>query len=278
MRTCDATGSGLYVWPEGMGCCGLDDALQWCENFPVTLQPGESWTTKDWGHPALHRFESVDINCQLYLEMKALALIASTLERSGVAEKWEARAAKLGECIHTQLFNPEAGIYQARSIVDGRFNGMTSLESFLPIYAGITPQSLAQQICRDILLDPERFYTTLPFSTQDRSHEAFRSSGSLYEPPAYPGALVQQAYWIGRTWLNYSYWMVGALHQAGLASEADAAAEKILDAVSRNESIYECYDPLTAAGTGHAEFPWGAASTLALLFGLYRNGPLPAHP
>ena len=278
MRTCDATGSGLYVWPEGMGCCGLDDALQWCENFPVTLQPGESWTTKDWGHPALHRFESVDINCQLYLEMKALALIASTLERSGVAEKWEARAAKLGECIHTQLFNPEAGIYQARSIVDGRFNGMTSLESFLPIYAGITPQPLARQICRDILLDPERFYTTLPFSTQDRSHEAFRSSGSLYEPPAYPGALVQQAYWIGRTWLNYSYWMVGALHQAGLASEADAAAEKVLDAVSRNESIYECYDPLTSTGTGHAEFPWGAASTLALLFGLYRNGPLPAHP
>jgi len=278
MRTCDATGSGLYVWPEGMGCSGLDDALQWCENFPITLQPGESWTTKDWGHPALHRFESVDINCQLYLEMKALALIAGALERSDDAEKWEARAAKLGECIHTQLFNPEAGIYQARSIVDGRFNGMTSLESFLPIYAGITPQPLAQQICRDILLDPERFYTTLPFSTQDRSHEAFRSSGSLYEPPAYPGALVQQAYWIGRTWLNYSYWMVGALHQAGLASEADAAAEKILDAVSRNESIYECYDPLTATGTGHAEFPWGAASTLALLFGLYRNGPLPAHP
>jgi hypothetical protein len=89
--------------------------------------------------------------------------------------------------------------------------------------------------------------------------------------------LVQQAYWIGRTWLNYSYWMVGALHQAGLAAEADDATEKILDAISRNESIYECYDPLTGTGTGHAEFPWGAASTLALLFGLYRLGPLAPH-
>jgi neutral trehalase len=61
----------------------------------------------------------------------------------------KSRAAGLAERIHTRLFNPEAGVYQARSIVNGRFNGMTSLESFLPIYAGITPQPLAQKLCRD---------------------------------------------------------------------------------------------------------------------------------
>jgi len=80
LRTCDATGGGLYVWPSGMSCTGLDDTLQWCENFPIALQPGESWTTKNWGHSALEKFESVDINCQLYLEMKALALMARALD------------------------------------------------------------------------------------------------------------------------------------------------------------------------------------------------------
>lgn len=278
VRNCDAGGHGLYVFPPDMGCTGLDDALQWSDRFPIALKPGEAWHAKDWGHPRPDRFESVDTNCQLYLEMKALGLMARALDRDGEGEDWDKQAAALAERIQSRLFNPEAGIYQARSIVDGRSNGMISLESFLPIYAGITPQPLARTLCRDYLLNPERFYTLLPFPTLDRSHEAFRSSGSLYEPPSHPGAVVQQAYWIGRTWLNYSYWMVGALQQAGLHQEADAAAERILDAVSRNETIYECYDPLTGTGTGHAEFPWGAASTLAMAFRLYRNGPLAKPP
>ena len=85
---------------------------------------------------------------------------------------------------------------------------------------------------------------------------------------------MQQAYWQGRTWLNYNYFIVGALQQAGLSEEADQAVVKILDAVNRSESIYECYDPLSGTGTGHAEFPWAAASVLAMLYGLYRMGPL----
>ncbi len=59
-----------------------------------------------------------------------------------------------------------------------------------------------------------------------------------------------------------------------MSEEADQAVVKILDAVNRSESIYECYDPLSGTGTGHAEFPWAAASVLAMLHGLYRMGPL----
>jgi Trehalase len=277
VRNCDATGSGLFIYPAGAGT-GLDDALQWQEEFPISLEPGQHWHAKTWGNSRPDRFESVDTNTHLYLEMKALGAMARELGRDADANAWEERAATLGERIHTLLFNAEAGIYQARSIEDGRFNNLVSLESFLPIYAGITPRPLAQQLCRTYLLNPRHFYTTLPFPTLDRSHEAFRSSGSLYEPPEYPGSLVQQAYWIGRTWLNYSYWMVGALNQAGLGHEADAAAQRILEAVSRSESIYECYNPLTGTGTGHAEFPWGAASVLALLFQLYKQPAVPELP
>jgi glycogen debranching enzyme len=90
--------------------------------------------------------------------------------------------------------------------------------------------------------------------------------------------LVQQSYWQGRSWLNYNYFLVGALHQSGLKREAEAAVWKILDAVSRHETLYECYDPLTGTGNGHAEFPWAAGATLALMFGLYREGPLRREP
>lgn len=271
----EANGIGLYRFPP-TNCTGLDDALQWQDKFPIALRPGERWHAKDWGHSRPNQFVSPDVNSQLYLELRALAQMARELGRNREATAWDERATALAGRIHAHLFNPVAGIYQARSIVDGRFNEIVSLESFLPIYAGITPRPLARQLCRQYLLNPDRFYTTLPFPTLDRRHEAFRSSGNLYQPPAHPEALVQQAYWIGRTWLNYSYWMVGALHQAGLVKEADAAAEKILDAVSRNETIYECYDPLTGTGTGHAEFPWGAASVLALAYRCYQRA-LRAH-
>jgi hypothetical protein len=271
-RTCDETGSGLYTYAPKAGT-GLDDALQWQEEFPILLKPGERWHERTWGKSRPDRFHSVDINTQLYLEMRALAAMARVLGKR--ADSWEERASVLAERIQTRLFNPEAGIYQARNVEDGRFNEIVSLESFLPIYAGITPRSLAADLCRKYLLNPDHFYTILPFPSLGRSHEAFRSSGSLYEPPAYPGALVQQAYWIGRTWLNYSYWMVGAIYQAGLPEEADRAALRILDAVGRNETIYECYNPLTGTGTGHAEFPWAAASVLALLFQLYKQPAVP---
>lgn len=270
--------AGLYTFAADAGCTGLDDALQWQDQFPIALRPGESWQTKDWGRARPDRFASVDINCQVYLELRALACMARALALPAEAAAWEAEAAALGASIHTLLYNPAAGVYQARSVADGRFNEIVSLESFLPLYAGITPAPLAQRLCREYLLNPARFYTVLPFPTLDLAHEAFRSSGNLYAPPQHPGALVQQAYWIGRTWLNYSYWMVGALQQAGLPQEAEAAAARILDAVGRNETLYECYDPLTATGTGHAEFPWAAASVMALAFGLYRHGPLAPAP
>jgi hypothetical protein len=272
------TESGLYCFANKDGCLGLDDALSTMENFPIALQPGETWSRKDWGRKLENNFETVDLNCHLYLETQALARISRTLGLDEQGEAWEARAAELGEKIHARLFNPEAGVYQSRHKVSGRFSEIVSLESFLPIYAGITPRPLAQKLCRDYLLDPRHFYTQLPFPTLDASHEAFRSGGSLYEPPGYPGALVQQAYWQGRTWLNYNYFIVGALQQAGLPEEADQAVVKILDAVNRSESIYECYDPLSGTGTGHAEFPWAAASVLAMLYGLYRMGPLGEDP
>ncbi len=270
--------SGLCSFARGEGCLGLDDALSTMEDCPIALKPGEKWFEKDWGAKTEFLFEAPDLNAHLYLEMQALALMAATLGRDLEASSWRSRAGDFRSLIHERLFNPEAGIYQTRRTTDGRFSGMVGADSFLPVFAGIAPEPIARQICRKYLLNPEKFYTPMPFATMDRSHEAFRSGGSLYEPPGWPGALVQQSYWQGRSWMNYNYFLVGALNQAGLHAEADAAVLKILDVVSRHETIYECYDPLTGSGTGHAEFPWAAGATLAMLFGLYREGALRRDP
>jgi len=271
--------SGLCAFARGEGLfIGLDDGLSTMENFPIALAPEELWFEKDWGSKREDLFELPDVNSHLFLEMKALARIAGSLGRQEEAEEWQVRADGLGRLIHERLFNPKAGIYQTRCVKTGRFSELVSAESFLPIFAGVTPGTLARKICRDFLLNPERFYTVLPFPTLDLAHEAFRSGGRLYEPAGWPGSLVQQSYWQGRSWLNYDYFLIGALHQAGLEREAEAAVRKILEAVSRHETLYECYDPLTGTGNGHAEFPWAAGAMLAMTFGLYKEGPLRKDP
>jgi glycogen debranching enzyme len=129
-------------------------------------------------------------------------------------------------------------------------------------------------MCRRYLLRPEHFNTPMPFCTLDRSHPAFRGGGFLQTSPKHPGALIPQAYWIGRAWPNVSLWMLGALWRAGLRSEADACAWRLLDAMDRHEAPNECYDPLTGTPTGHPECTHGGSAALACAFGLYRRDPV----
>jgi hypothetical protein len=266
--------SGLVTLPGG--CTAQDDSPRWTPNFPLAWEKGGTWDAKNWGHSHNADFECPDVNAHLYLELRALERMARAQGRLGEAQEWQRVAVALGKAINYRLFDPVTGLYQDRHIPSGRFTGYLTAGCFLPLYAGLAPKQAAVAACRRYLLDPERFYTTLPFSGVDRAHPAFKSGGRLYEVPQYPGALLQSAYWLGRVWLQYSYWLTGALWQAGLKKEADAAADKILDALLPQESLYECYDPLTATGNGHAEFSWGAAPVLVLAYRQYRKGALGA--
>jgi neutral trehalase len=173
------------------------------------------------------------------------------------------------------LYDKETGVYMDRHIKTGKFTGLCSVGSFMPLYAGLTPKPLARRMCQDYLLNPGRFYTTLPFPTVDSQHQIFRSGGYLFEPAGYPGALSQHAYWNGRAWPQFNYWMVGAIHRSGLESQADEAADRILRNYDTQESLHECYDPLTGFGNGHPEFLWSAAAALGLIFQLYKKPPVP---
>lgn len=260
---------------ESPAHCGWDDSLRWQDKFPILFRPDEPWHDKKWGKKKNYLFESVDTNTHLYLECLAMKYIASQLGYKEEARDWKNRAITLKSLIHYHFFNPRERVYQDRSIKNGCFTGMLTPASFLPVYAGITPPSLARQLCRRYLLNPERFYTPFPFPSLDRSHPAFRSGGFLFPNPAYPGALTQQSYWIGRSWPHVCYWMTGALHRSGLKQESEQASIDVLDAMNKSEAIYECYDSLTGFGNGHPEFMWSSAAVLCLAYQYYEQEPVP---
>jgi hypothetical protein len=263
---------GLAVYPPGG--TALDDALRWHSGSPLAPRPGQPWYEQEWGHSRPDLFFSPDINAFLYLELQTLTAMAAALGHDGEADAWRTRAEALAAAINAWLIEPETRTYQDRHCETGVFTGLVNLASFIPIYAGIAPPEIAETGCRDYLLSPAHFLTALPFPVIDRAHPTFRAGGWLHSPPAYPGALVQQAYWMGRTWLHGDCWLLGALRQGGFEAEADAVADRILEAVGKNEGIHECYDSLTGYGNGHPEFLWSSAAVLALAHRFYARPPV----
>lgn len=276
LRDNDANDNGLVEYPRGSLC--WDDALRWNEHFPCTYSEDRNWATENFGEMRQDLFENPDTNSFLYLECRSLANMARHLDLADRAKEWDLRAEKLAQAINELLFDHELGVYQERSIVTGEFTGMITPACFMPIFAGIPTPVDPAEMCRQWLLSPEHFLTPMPFATLDRSHPFFRSGGHLFEPPSHPGAHIHRAYWHGRSWPNINYWILGALWRCGLHSEADAIAETILRAMSRHESLNECYDSLTGEPNGHAECTHGPAGALALLYRLYRLGPLGESP
>jgi hypothetical protein len=163
--------SGLVTLPGG--CTAQDDSPRWTPSFPIAWEKGGTWDAKDWGYSHNADFECPDVNAHLYLELRALERMARAQGRLGEAQEWQRVAVALGKAINHRLFDPVTGMYQDRHIPSGRFTGYLTAGCFLPLYAGLAPKQAAVAACRRYLLDPERFYTTLPFAGVDRAHPAF---------------------------------------------------------------------------------------------------------
>lgn len=268
-----------FQTPQGLVACppggtALDDALRWHTGFPLEPPPGADWAGEEWGRSAPDQFASPEINGFLYLELATLARLAAVLDRSAEASSWQEEACALAAAINAGLIEPETQTYQDRHLETGRFTGLVSLASFIPVYAGIAPAAVAEVHGRDYLLSPEHFLTPVPFPVIDRAHPTYRSGGFLFAPPGHPGSLVQHSYWRGRTWVHGDLWMLGALWQGGFPDEADRLCDQVLEALGRNEAIHECYDSLTGYGNGHPEFLWSAAAVLMLAARFYRQPPV----
>ena len=267
LRDLDADGDGLPSQPDGCPC--WDDSLRW-QDQPVAYRADRPWWRNDFGGHHTSKVANVDTCTHLHLELRALAEIARLRGEPEAAAEHARRAEQLAKLINERLFDARSGTYQDRHERFG-FTGQVTPASFLPVYAGIAPREAAQAMCRRWLLDPAHFATPLPFPTLDRAHPSFKAGGWLYTDARWPGSLVPEAYWVGRVWTHVSLQMLGALHRCGLEAEAEAMAQATLSEMAKNPSIYECYDPLSGAGLGHAEFSWGAAAALGIAYRTYEH-------
>ncbi len=221
---------------------GMDNAIRF-DNIEM-LENGE-------GAYSMNQ-ESVDLNAYLYAEKLFLSQLADALKIDD-SKIYQEEAAGLKKIIQTQFYDPEDGWFYDTNIQGNKFVKGAGSEGWTALWANAaTPEQAAA--VKDQMMNPEKFFTKVPFQTMSADHPKF-------DP--------LKGYWRGPNWFDQSYFGTKALRNYGYNSEADRATKAILAGaeglLEKGMSIRENYHPLTGKG-GHAKnFSWSAAHIIMML-------------
>lgn len=126
-------------------------------------------------------------------------------------------------------------------------------EGWIALWANAATNEQAISV-KNKMMNPDKFYTKVPFQTMSADHEKF-------DP--------LKGYWRGPNWLDQSYFGVKGLRNYGFNKEANKATVQILKGANglleKGPSIRENYHPLTGQGLHAKNFSWSAAHIMMLL-------------
>ncbi len=195
--------------------------------------------------------ESVDLNCYLYLEKRALHDLASALGRRDEASRWARSADQLREQIRTSMYDVATGWYYDINVASGAIVPVQGPEGWIPLWTGVATDVQAGHL-RETMLDPAKFRTHVPFPTVARDDPEF-----------------SDGYWRGLVWLDQAYFAIEGLRRYGNGVEADELSRQLFEnlagATKPRVPLRENYDPLSGKGRNVKHFSWTAAHLLLLV-------------
>jgi len=197
--------------------------------------------------------ESVDLNAYLYAEKLFLSHLAAILDHTEDSETFKTEAGILKEKIQQQFFDPEDGWFYDTTLDGKTFIKGEGSEGWTALWANAATQEQADAV-KIKLMDPEKFYTKVPFQTMSADHEKFNPL---------------KGYWRGPNWLDQAYFAVQGLRNYGFHKEANQATIQIIEGadgiLGKGKSIRENYHPITGEGLNAQSFSWSAAHLIMLL-------------
>jgi len=196
--------------------------------------------------------ESVDLNAYLYAEKLYLADLAKVLQLDD-ANAYLTEAADLKTRIQQQFYDSNDGWFYDTNLEGDRFIKGEGSEGWTALWANAATQEQAEAV-KTRMMNPEKFYTKVPFQTMSADHPKF-------DP--------LKGYWRGPNWLDQAYFGVKSLRNYGYNLEADKATIQILKGpeglLDKGTSIRENYHPITGEGLHAKNFSWSAAHIIMLL-------------
>jgi len=197
--------------------------------------------------------ESVDLNSYLYAEKIYLLKMATILNDVKAVARFEEEASDLKTSIQSQFFDAKTGWFYDTSIDGEHIIRVMGCEGWIPLWAKIATDDQAEAV-KTNMMDPNHFYTKVPFQTLSADHPDFKPDGG---------------YWRGPNWLDQAYFGVMGLHSYGYHEDAYEATYKLMHCaegvLSKGLSIRENYNPITGGGLESQNFSWSAAHYLLLL-------------
>lgn len=197
--------------------------------------------------------ESVDLNAYLYAEKLYLSVLAKALQKTKDGNRLEKEANELKTKIQNQFYDTEDGWFYDTNLEGNTFIKGEGSEGWTALWANAASQEQAETV-KNNMMNPDKFYTKVPFQTMSADHEKFNPL---------------KGYWRGPNWLDQAYFGVKGLRNYGFNKEADKATIQIIEGaegvLGKGKSIRENYHPLTGEGLNAQNFSWSAAHIIMLL-------------
>jgi hypothetical protein len=190
--------------------------------------------------------EDLAFNAILVAANRALGHIAADLDVA-LDPELVARGAATATALE-DLWDEPAGQYFSRNAVTGEPIAMSTVATFLPLWAGVRADRARRLL--GLLRDARSYWPQFPVP-----------SVAVDAPEFDPNR-----YWKGPTWVNMNWMVVQGLLEHGEPAVADELRRDTLDLVERT-GFFEYFSPVTGRGFGAEEFSWTAALTVDLLAG-----------
>ena len=176
--------------------------------------------------------EGVDLQCYLYREYRAMALLAGKVGAAQEAKDYDRKADELRARVRDGMWSETEGMFLNIDARTGTPIHIKSWTNFVPLWAGIATSAQAKRMIEEHLLNPKEFWA--PYGIRTLSLDETR-----FDPV--------QGYWRGPVWVVSSYLMMHGLMNYGYSGQARKLAletEGLLFAdLEKTGGMNECYNP-----------------------------------
>ncbi|MGH9728840.1 MAG: amylo-alpha-1,6-glucosidase [Candidatus Acidiferrales bacterium] len=187
--------------------------------------------------------EGVDLQCYIYREYRAMAVLAGKLGNADDEKAYDEKAEALAKLIRAKMWSQEDGMFLNIDSRTGRMVRIKTWTNFVPLWAGIATKAEAQRTIREHLLNAREFWSPKGIRT-------LAPSEPLYDS--------HRGYWRGPVWIVSNYLVMQGLAKYGYKKEAVELAEKTVNLLVRDlratGGMNENYNPETGEPTAAGHF------------------------
>jgi len=187
--------------------------------------------------------EGVDLQCYIYREYRAMAVLAAKLGNTSDEKSYQQKADVLKNLIREKMWSERDGMFLNIDSRTGRRIRIKTWTNFVPLWAGIATKAQADRTIREHLLNSKEFWSPNGIRT-------LALDEPLYNP--------RSGYWRGPVWIISNYLLMHGLANYGYKKDAERLAQETVEVLVRDlratGGMNENYNPETGQPTAAGHF------------------------